>query len=89
MSSRQDFKGIVSLSEEQYTTLSTTGTLTVGDITLTYSPTDTIYVTPDTSSGVIQLVGTETNPINFATDMEVGQIYSCTGVIYNGASINN
>lgn len=47
MSSQQDFKGIVSLSEEQYTTLSTTGTLTVGDITLTYSPTDTVYVTPD------------------------------------------
>lgn len=47
MSSQQDFKGVVSLSEEQYTTLSTTGTLTVGDITLTYSPTDTVYVTPD------------------------------------------
>lgn len=47
MSSQQNFKGIISLSEEQYTTLSTTGTLTVGDITLTYSPADTVYVTPD------------------------------------------
>lgn len=88
MSSQQDFKGVVSLSEEQYTTLSTTGTLTVGDITLTYSPTDTIYVTPDTSSGVIQLVGTEDNPINFATDMEDDTFYIISGkFVYSSAVI--
>ena len=39
-----------------------------------------VLQTVDTSGGIIQLVGTTSNPINFATSMEVGQLYSCSGV---------
>ena len=35
----------------------------------------------DISSGIQELVGTEDQPINFATSMEVGKLYSCTGYI--------
>lgn len=38
-----------------------------------------VLQTVDTSGGIIQLVGTTSNPINFATSMEVGQLYSCSG----------
>ena len=38
------------LSQAEYTTLSTTGTLTKDGVTYTYSPSDTIYVTPDNMS---------------------------------------
>ena len=41
-----NFKGIVYLTNEQYTTLQTNGTITVGDVTLTYDE-NTLYVTPD------------------------------------------
>ena len=40
---------IMKLSQAEYTTLSTTGTLTKDGVTYTYSPSDTIYVTPDSS----------------------------------------
>lgn len=50
-----NFKGIVYLTDEQYTTLKDTGTIAVGGITLTYDE-NTLYVTPDTAqpSGVSQ-----------------------------------
>lgn len=41
-------KKIVKLSEEQYNTLKSTGTVTIEGNILTYSPTNTIYVTPKT-----------------------------------------
>lgn len=41
---------IIKLSTAEYTTLSTTGTLTKDGVTYTYSPSDTIYVTPDNMS---------------------------------------
>lgn len=41
----KDFKGVVKLTEEQYKTLKETGSITVGEITYNYSPTDTVYVT--------------------------------------------
>ena len=43
-------KKIVKLSEEQYNTLKSTGTGTIEGKVLTYSPTDTIYVTPTLKS---------------------------------------
>ena len=43
-------KKIVKLSEEQYNTLKSTGTITIEGKVLTYSPTDTIYVTPTLKS---------------------------------------
>lgn len=45
---------IFKLSQAEYTTLSTTGTLTKDGVTYTYSPTDTIYVTPDITSVTIE-----------------------------------
>ena len=41
---------IFKLSQAEYTTLSTTGTLTKDGVIYTYSPSDTIYVTPDNMS---------------------------------------
>lgn len=35
----------------------------------------------DFNQGITTLVGTEDQPINFATSMEVGKLYSCTGYI--------
>lgn len=37
----------------------------------------------DFSQGITTLVGTEDEPINFATDMEVNHLYSCSGVFFN------
>jgi hypothetical protein len=40
---------VFQLSEAEFITLSTTGTLTKDGVTYTYSPSDTIYVTPNTN----------------------------------------
>lgn len=45
MAEINNFKGVVGLTEEQYNTLQSTGTLVVGDVTYTYDPTGTVYVT--------------------------------------------
>ena len=42
------FKGVVQLTEAQYNTLKTNGTITVGDVTLTYDQ-NTLYVTTDST----------------------------------------
>ena len=47
--SQSTFKGVVKLSQTQYEKLKSEGTISVGDVTLTYDPTTTLYVTP--SSG--------------------------------------
>jgi hypothetical protein len=51
------FKGIVKLSQEQYESLKTNGSLTVGETTITYDPKTTLYVTPSAGggSGVVDL----------------------------------
>lgn len=56
--SQATFKGVVKLSQTQYETLKSEGTISIGDVTLTYDPTTTLYVTPSTSgSGTNVTVG--------------------------------
>ena len=50
MATSSEKNKIMKLSQAEYTTLSTTGTLTKDGVTYTYSPSDTIYVTPDNMS---------------------------------------
>lgn len=133
------FKGVVKLSQEQFDTLKSTGTLTVNGETITYSPDDTVYAVGDNISeqvsnntsdieqlqtdissleteltnkldrnqgvenvgkflgidntgdtvpldlpktGIIQLIGTEDNPVNLYTDTEIGQVYSVSGWVW-------
>lgn len=130
------FKGVVKLSQEQFDTLKSTGTLTVNGETITYSPDDTVYAVGDNISeqvsnntsdieqlqtdissleteltnkldknqgvenagkilgiedtgnispidmpeqGVIELVGTQENPIHLGTDIELGKLYFISG----------
>ena len=40
----------------------------------------------DASNGIQTLIGTEESPINLATSLSVGQLYSCQGVINAGAN---
>jgi len=40
------------------------------------------------SSGIIQLTGTSTNPINLATDLVVGQMYALNGYITLSSTLN-
>lgn len=47
------FKGVVYLTEEQYKELKTNGTITVGNISLTYDE-DILYVTPDNISELVE-----------------------------------
>jgi len=57
-------KKIFKLSEEEFKTLSTTGTLTKDEVTYTYSPSDTIYVTPDVSRvEIVQTTGQSTSSV--------------------------
>ena len=46
---------IMQLSEAEFTTLSTQGTLTKDGVTYTYSPNDTIYVTPNSNVTLAQV----------------------------------
>lgn len=50
MATSSEKNKIMKLSTAEYTTLSTTGTLIKDGVTYTYSPSDTIYVTPDNMS---------------------------------------
>lgn len=54
------FKGVTKLTQEQFDTLRNTGTLTVGEETINYSPNDTMYVVEDNIS---EQVVTNTNDI--------------------------
>ena len=40
-----------------------------------------VYDTILNEKGIINLTGTQENPINMATDMEVGKLYSCSGYV--------
>lgn len=42
-----NFKGIIKLTKDQYNTLSSEGSITVGEQTITYDPTTTLYCTKD------------------------------------------
>lgn len=50
MATSNEKNKIIKLSTAEYTTLSSTGTLTKDGVTYTFSPSDTIYVTPDNMS---------------------------------------
>ena len=54
------FKGVVKLTQEQFDTLKDTGTLTVGNETITYSPNDTVYVVED---NITEQIAENTNKI--------------------------
>lgn len=43
------FEKFITLSLADYTTLSTTGTVTIGGTTLTYQPNDVLYLVPDST----------------------------------------
>lgn len=53
--SQEIFKGVVKLTQAQFDELKQNSTITVGGQTITYSPTDTVYVTPTASDGGIDL----------------------------------
>lgn len=55
-------KTAVELSEEQYQELKTNGTLTIGDLTLTFDE-NVIYVTPDATSEQIVALNTKVDSI--------------------------
>lgn len=42
---------------------------------------------PKGDPGIETLVGTEENPINFATSMEVGKLYYCNNIFYSGSDM--
>lgn len=46
MATTKGFKGFVALTQEQFEELRTSGSIVVDGATYTYSPTDTVYVTP-------------------------------------------
>lgn len=60
--STNNFEGVMSLSEEQYQQLYTNGTLTIGDVVLTYKN-GMVYVTPDTSTTLQTLTLTQGNAV--------------------------
>ena len=72
------FKGVVKLTTEQFNTLQTEGSIIVGTQNYQYSPTDTLYVVPETST------------TEYATAQD---IYLATGnsitLICNGTITNN
>lgn len=53
MALKNDFKGVVYLTTEQYTTLSTKGTITINETTYNYTPETTLYMTPDPANYTI------------------------------------
>ena len=61
-------KGVVKLTQEQFDTLKGTGTLTVGDETIAYSPKDTAYVVEDTV--ITDLANLETKVTNLETRVD-------------------
>ena len=65
---------IMKLSQAEYTTLSTTGTLTKDGVTYTYSPNDTIYVTPNTNVTQAELTA------GLATKADASTTYTKTEV---------
>ena len=69
---------IMQLSTAEYKTLSTTGTLTKDGVTYTYSPSDTIYVTPNTNvaSATVSTIWTGTQiEYDAITTKDVNTLY--------------
>lgn len=68
------FKGIIKLTQEQFNTLKESGTLTVGEEAITYSPNDTVYVVEDSISEQVEtntndITQLQTNISDLETDM--------------------
>lgn len=83
MSNQATFKGVVKLpSEADFQTLQSTGTITIGGVTVTYSPQDTLYVVPDT-----------TTPTTYATPEDIylatgnSIVLTCNGTIANNEAV--
>lgn len=72
------FKGVVYLTEEQYRELKTNGTITVGNLSLTYDE-DTLYITPD---NITDLVHYHTELININTE-NIKQLDDRIETVYN------
>ena len=71
----RNFKGYIKLSEPQYQTLKTSGSLTIGGETIEFSPLDTNYVTPAAADVVKQ---------NYVGDWTSGTDYDINDVVaYN------
>ena len=83
MSNQATFKGVVKLpSEADFQTLQSTGTITIGGVTVTYSPQDTLYVVPETDT-----------PTTYATPEDVylatgnSIVLTCNGAIQSNEAI--
>lgn len=74
------FNGVVYLNEEQYETLRNTGTITVGDVTLSFDD-DTLYVIPDTTKEQLQTIQNELT--------ELKEDISDASIIYTSEEILN
>ena len=81
------FKGVVQLSKEQFNTLKTSGSLTVGEDTLVYDPNATLYVSnmwiyvPTKTSDLI-------NDSNFATTSQIPGIVDDLNSVDNTKSLS-
>lgn len=62
------FKGVVQLTEAQYNTLKTNGTITVGDVTLTYDQ-NTLYATTDSTIALSECTSDSTHRV--VTDTQI------------------
>lgn len=56
MATNKNFKGIIALTDEQYETLKTTGSVEIEGKTYNYSPEDTMYVTPSNLDAEVEAV---------------------------------
>lgn len=84
MSNQATFKGVVKLpSEADFQTLQSTGTITIGGVTVTYSPQDTLYVVPETGD----------TPTTYATPEDIylatgnSIVLTCNGTIESNEGI--
>lgn len=59
-------------------------TIEISTPKLTYNGNEVATVNQVSSTSVIELIGTEENPINLYTDLEKGKIYSLSGIVYSG-----
>lgn len=82
------FKGIVKLSETQFNTLSTVGTLTVGGTTYTYEPDTTVYVTPDTTQSQLNQITARLNQVDQSIAGKQNTLSAGTGISISSNTIS-
>lgn len=80
---KTDFKGVVSLSEEQYSTLVADGSITIGDVTINYDE-NVIYVTPDEDDNYLPLTGGV-----IEGNLEVQQTLTVQNIELNGVDLDD